>query len=131
MDINVLGPAKMVELLLDAGLLSADVRILNMSSGLGSMQRSTGIKPRKCAGYSISKAGLNMLTVHQSEDLKPHLPGAVVIAMDPGWVKTRMGGDGAVLEAHESIAGMLRVLHGLRSEDSGLYYQYNGERSLW
>ncbi|KAK3307686.1 uncharacterized protein B0T15DRAFT_493152 [Chaetomium strumarium] len=131
MDINVIGPAKVVELLLDAGLLSSDVRILNMSSGLGSMQRSSEIKPRKCAGYSISKAGLNMLTVHQSEDLKPHLPGAVVIAMDPGWVKTSMGGDGAVLEPHESIGGMLRVLHGLRSEDSGLYYQYNGDRIPW
>ncbi|KAK4235742.1 hypothetical protein C8A03DRAFT_17551 [Achaetomium macrosporum] len=130
-DINVIGPAKTVELLLHAGLLSSNVRILNMSSGLGSMQRSSEIKPRKCAGYSISKAGLNMLTVHQSEDLKPHLPGAVVIAMDPGWVKTRLGGNGAVLEPHESIGGVLRVLHGLTSEDNGRFYHYTGEKIPW
>ncbi|KAK4119405.1 NAD(P)-binding protein [Parathielavia appendiculata] len=129
--VNVIGPAKMVELLLDAGLLSKDVRILNMTSGLGSLQRSSEIKPRKCAPYSISKAGLNMLTVHQSEDLKPHLPGSVVICMDPGWVKTRMGGDGAVLEASQSIGDMLKVLHGLKAEDTGSFYHHTGEKIPW
>jgi NAD(P)-dependent dehydrogenase (short-subunit alcohol dehydrogenase family) len=129
--INVIGPAKMVELLLDAGLLSQDVRVLNMTSGLGSMQRSSEIKPRKCAGYSISKAGLNMLTVHQSEDLKPHLPGAVVICMDPGWVKTRMGGEGAMLEPSHSVGSMLGVLHGLKEEDNGKFYHYTGEVVPW
>ncbi|KAL2022645.1 hypothetical protein VTK56DRAFT_4989 [Thermocarpiscus australiensis] len=129
--VNVIGPAKTVELLLDAGLLSSNVRILNMTSGLGSMQRSSEMKPRKCAGYSISKAALNMLTVHQSEDLKPHLPGAVVICMDPGWVKTRLGGEGALLEPSESIGGMLKVLHGLSEEDNGAFYHYSGEKIPW
>lgn len=129
--INVTGPAKVVELLLDAGLLSQDVRVLNMTSKLGSMERSTQMKPRMCTGYSISKAALNMLTVHQSEDLKERLPGAVVISMDPGWVKTRMGGDGAILEPSDSIAGMLGVLRGLGSEDTGLSYDYSGEKLAW
>jgi NAD(P)-dependent dehydrogenase (short-subunit alcohol dehydrogenase family) len=129
--VNVIGPAKIVELLLDAGVLSSDVRILNMSSGLGSMQRSSEIAPRKCAGYSISKAGLNMLTVHQSEDLKPQLPGSVVIVMDPGWVKTRLGGEGAMLEPSKSVGDMLSVLHGLTSEDTGSFYHHAGEKIPW
>lgn len=129
--VNVIGPAKTVELLLDAGLLSDNARILNMSSGLGSLQRSSEMKPRISAGYSISKAALNMLTVHQSEDLKQHLAGAVVISMDPGWVKTRMGGEGAVLEATESVGKMLQVLHQVGAEDSGKFYQYSGEESAW
>ncbi len=129
--VNVIGPAKVVELLLDAGLLSQDVRVLNMTSSLGSMERSSQMKPRKCAGYSISKAALNMLTVHQSGDLKERLPGAVVISMDPGWVKTRMGGEGAMLEPSDSIGGMLRVLHGLSSEDTGSCYDYSGEKIPW
>lgn len=129
--INVIGPAKTVELLLDASLLSKDVRILNMSSGLGSLQISSEIKPRKAAGYSISKAALNMLTVHQSEDIKEHLPGAVVISMDPGWVKTRMGGEGALLEARDSIGGMLRILHGLEREDTGSFYRSSGDKIPW
>jgi NAD(P)-dependent dehydrogenase (short-subunit alcohol dehydrogenase family) len=129
--VNVIGPAKTVELLLDAGLLSADVRILNMSSGLGSLQISSEVKPRKCAGYSITKVALNMLTVHQSEDIKEHLPWAVVIAMDPGWVKTRMGGEGALLEASDSVGGMLRVLHGLDGQDTGSFYRSSGEKVPW
>ncbi|KAL1842103.1 hypothetical protein VTJ49DRAFT_5982 [Mycothermus thermophilus] len=130
-SINVIGPAKVVEFLLDAGLLSQDVRILNMTSGLGSMQRSSEIKPRKSAGYSISKAGLNMLTVHQSEDLKPQLPDAVVIAMDPGWVKTRLGGEGATLEATESVGNILAVLHGLKPEDTGSFFHHSGDKIPW
>ncbi|KAK4040631.1 C-factor [Parachaetomium inaequale] len=129
--VNVIGPAKTVEFLLDAGLLSKDVRVLNMTSGLASMQLSSESKPRKCAGYSISKAALNMLTVHQSEDLKQHLPGAVVILMDPGWVKTRLGGAGAMLEPSESIGDVLGVLHNLGSEDNGSFFHHSGKKIPW
>ncbi|KAH6632849.1 hypothetical protein F5144DRAFT_264780 [Chaetomium tenue] len=130
LSINVIGPAKTVELFLDAGLLSPDVRVLNMTSGLASLQLSTQ-SARKCAGYSISKAALNMLTVHQSADLRAQLPGAVVIVMDPGWVKTRMGGAGAQMEPSKSIGDMLVVLHGLRPEDTGSFYCHNGEKLPW
>ncbi len=97
LDINVIGPANLTSILLEQGLLAENVRIMNMTPGLGSMTRSLGISPRKCAPYSISKAGVNMLTVHQSGVLKEKLgKGCVVICMDPGWVKTRMGGDQAI-----------------------------------
>lgn len=36
----------------------------------------------KCTTYSISKAAVDMLTVHQSEQLKDR--GIKVICMDPG-----------------------------------------------
>lgn len=78
MRVNVVGPAKVTEFLLGKSVLSPDVRILNMTSGLGSMAKSSEIKPRKCIVYSISKAGVNMLTVHQAEDLKEKLPGVLV-----------------------------------------------------
>jgi len=129
--INVIGPAKIVEFLLAADLLSANVRIMNATSGLGSMQRSLGINPPKCTGYSISKAALNMLAVHQSGELKSKLSGVVVIVMDPGWVKTRMGGSGAVLEPEVSIGGMLKCVHGLSEADNGKFYTYTGEQVPW
>ncbi|KAF4554733.1 Short chain dehydrogenase-like protein 13 [Elsinoe fawcettii] len=129
--VNVLGPAKVTQFLYEAGLLSEDVRLLNMTSGLGSMKVSLGIEPRKCASYSISKAGLNALTVQQSGELREKLKGAVVVCMDPGWVKTRMGGEGAVLEAEESIGGMLRTLHKLGEGDNGKFYTYTGQEVPW
>jgi NAD(P)-dependent dehydrogenase (short-subunit alcohol dehydrogenase family) len=136
MIVNVIGPAKTVEYLHTAGLLSAQVRVINLTSGLASMTESRGpptSTTRKCCGYSISKAGLNMLSVHQAGDLraKAGLVGAVVILMDPGWVKTRMGGAGAFLEPEESISGMLKVVHGLEDEDNGSFFSYNGEKKPW
>ena len=130
-QINVLGPATTVAKLVDAGLLADSARIMNMTSGLGSMERSLGITPRKCATYSISKGALNMLTVHQSGDLREKLKEVVVVCMDPGWVKTRMGGEGAVLEAKVSIRGMLKTLHGLKGENNGKFFTYDGSVVPW
>lgn len=129
--INVLGPAQLTAGLLKKGLLSKDMRVLNISSGLGSMARSAEQKPRKCAGYSISKAGLNMLSLHQAEDLRKELPGAVVAIIDPGWVKTRMGGNGASLEAEDSVKDILQVLHGLGEKDNGEFLHHSGDKIPW
>lgn len=129
--VNVIGPAKTAEFLLAHDLLAKDARIVNMTSGLGSMDVSKSITPRKCATYSISKGALNMLTVHQSGDLKEKLPGCVVICMDPGWVKTRMGGVGAVLEPEESISGMLKRIQSLTEAETGKFFTYTGKEVPW
>lgn len=129
--VNVVGPAKTTQFLLEADLLSPSARIMNMSSGLGSMVVSLSIEPRKCATYSISKAALNSLTVQQSGEVAQKLGKAVVICMDPGWVKTRMGGSGAVLEAKESIGGMLKCVHGLTEESNGKFFTYTGKEVAW
>ncbi|KAK0908851.1 hypothetical protein LTR91_017234 [Friedmanniomyces endolithicus] len=132
--INVLGPAKTTEFLLAEGVLAKAARIVNLSSGLGSMAVSLGITPRKCATYSISKGALNSLTVQQSGELREEGklgPKCVVISIDPGWVKTRMGGEGAILEPEESIGGMLKAIHGLGEEDNGKFYTYTGKEVPW
>ena len=51
--------------------------------------------------------------------------------MDPGWVKTRMGGEGAMIEAEESIGGMLRCVHGLGEGDNGKFFTYTGKEVPW
>ena len=130
-QINVLGPASTVASLVSASLLSDDARIINMTSGLGSMERSLSIDPRKCATYSISKAGLNMVTVHQSGDLRQKLKGVVVVCMDPGWVQTRMGGEGAVLTPEQSISGMLKCIGGLKEGHNGKFFTYDGGEVPW
>lgn len=73
-----------------------------------------------------------MLTVHQAGELKGK--GVKVICMDPGWVKTRMGGEGAVLEPAASIGGMLKVVHGLAGVNlAGVakFYAYDGSEVPW
>lgn len=80
MNVNVLGPAKIVQVL-ETHLQSGSV-VMNMTSGLGSLADASGSEQTKCTAYSISKAGLNMLTLHQASELKKK--GVVVVCMDPG-----------------------------------------------
>lgn len=47
------------------------------------------------------------------------------------WVKTDLGGPDAILEPHESIEGMLKILHRLTSEDNGKFYNYDGTEQPW
>jgi hypothetical protein len=51
--------------------------------------------------------------------------------MTAGWVKTDMGGSGALLEKEESIGGMLKCLRGLKSTDSGRFFLYDGSEKGW
>jgi NAD(P)-dependent dehydrogenase (short-subunit alcohol dehydrogenase family) len=125
MQTNVLGPAKIVESL--RKYLARGATVLNMSSGLGSLTVATDVT--KCCTYSMSKAALNMLTLHQAKDLKAN--GVKVICMDPGWVKTRMGGKGAMIEAKVSVESMLEVVNGLKEADSGKFYRYDGAPVPW
>ncbi|KAF2877648.1 hypothetical protein BDV95DRAFT_602018 [Massariosphaeria phaeospora] len=123
--VNVLGPAKIVEAL--QGQLAQGAVVMNMTSGLGSLTVAKDMT--KCCTYSISKAALNMLSVHQAKDLKGI--EAVVVCMDPGWVKTDMGGEGAMIEPKVSIEGMLKVIGGLKKEDTAKFYRYDGEEVPW
>jgi NAD(P)-dependent dehydrogenase (short-subunit alcohol dehydrogenase family) len=131
-SINVVGPAVMVKSLAAGPVLSSSVRVVNMTSGLASMQETLGMA-RNCCMYSISKAALNMLSIHQSGDLrtKAGLKEAVVILMDPGWTKTDMGGPRAVLEPEESIGSMLKIIGGLKADDNGKFYRYEGNQVRW
>jgi NAD(P)-dependent dehydrogenase (short-subunit alcohol dehydrogenase family) len=139
--VNVLGPAKVVQCLLEADLLADNLRVLNMTSGLGSAAHTLGsMKAAKCTPYSISKAGLDMLTIHMGYDLRTGVEGvaggrklskAVAIVMDPGWVKTRMGGEGSFVEPEESIRRMLECLHGLKDDDNQKFYEYQGSNLGW
>jgi NAD(P)-dependent dehydrogenase (short-subunit alcohol dehydrogenase family) len=127
---NVLGPAEMVKSLLKH--LQKGSVVMNMTSGIGSLSFSKRSDvPTMHTTYSISKAALNMLTVHQACDLGKDGRGVIVVCMDPGWVKTRMGGEGAIMEKGDSVNGMLKCLRGLKEEDSGRFWNSSGEEVPW
>jgi NAD(P)-dependent dehydrogenase (short-subunit alcohol dehydrogenase family) len=125
MNVNVLGPAKIVETL--RPYLARGSIVMNMTSGLASMTIAKSTP--KCCTYSISKAAQNMLTLHQARDLRRN--DVFAICMDPGWVKTRMGGKGAMVEPEVSIRGMLETISGLKREDSGKFYRFDGSQIPW
>jgi len=124
MRANVIGPARVVKYFLPLVERSTRKVLLNMSSGLGSIGFDLG--PSE-PSYSMSKAALNMYTYK----LKAEKPECIFISMDPGWVKTDMGGKNADLEPEVSISGMRKVLLGLSAMDSGSYLRWDGKKMPW
>lgn len=101
-------------------------RIVNLSSDLGSLSATTTFRT---PSYAISKAALNMVTRLLAAELTS--PPVTVVSVNPGWVRTDMGGERAPLPVHDSVAGMLKLIAGLEPRDSGRFYDYRGAALDW
>ena len=84
---------------------------------------------QKAFAYATSKTALNKSVALLADILKDE--EIKVLAMCPGYVKTRMNGGGANLEPQESIEGMLKQINDLDTESSGTFVRYNGEDINW
>ncbi|EQB45552.1 hypothetical protein CGLO_15566 [Colletotrichum gloeosporioides Cg-14] len=134
MTTNVVGPARTLQVLFpffhDGEQQDRRTVVANITSGAGSFGWVTsGVCPHELTPYAISKAALNMLTVHQAMQLKER--DVVVVAVDPGHVKTKSGGPGAKIEVADCAGGILKLLGGLRVEDSGKLFLYDGREIPW
>jgi NAD(P)-dependent dehydrogenase (short-subunit alcohol dehydrogenase family) len=87
MRTNALGPLLVTQAMASLLRSSANPRVVNVSSGAGQISSMTSYAP----AYSISKAALNAVTVM----LAAALPHVRVNCVDPGWVRTDMGGSDA------------------------------------
>ena len=126
LDVNTVGPLRVTQALL-TNLAKGDRKtIVNISSGLGSIaQNESG----RFYGYRESKSALNMFSRTLAAELRSD--GFIVVAMDPGWVQTDMGGPNATLTPAQSITGMRSVIDSLTVEDSGTYRRHDGATVPW
>jgi NAD(P)-dependent dehydrogenase (short-subunit alcohol dehydrogenase family) len=124
--VNTLAPVKMAECFLENVARSEKKLIASISSTMGSIARN--VEGRHYL-YRTSKAALNMGTKSLSIDVQPR--GIIAVVLCPGWVQTDMGGPNATLTPEQSITGLRRVLSGLRQEDSGKFFYYNGDEIPW
>ncbi len=124
-DVNSLGPMRVTQALLPNILASGAKTIVHMSSTMGSISRNSG----GYYGYRSSKAALNMLNSSLAAELKTQ--GVTSVVMHPGWVKTRMGGAGAAITPEVSVSGMVKVIEALEPEQTGGFYDYQGNELPW
>jgi len=104
--------------------------VINVSSSLGSTAMNqpgggTG-SPGGQYPYRASKAALNMITRSMAFDFQHR--NVSVLALHPGWVKTRLGGNHAPMEAQQSIAAILHFVENTfePKTHNGKFIDYNG-----
>ncbi len=89
METNLYGPLMMCQTLAPLLKRSSAGRIVNVSSGMGSLTNMGGGSP----AYRITKTALNAMTKVLASEFRG--TGVLVNCCHPGWVRTDMGGRGA------------------------------------
>ena len=79
--------------------------------------------------YRSTKAALNTVMEGLTHELR--LKDIGVLILHPGWVRTRMGGEGTSLMPPESVQGMRSLIKKFTLEDSGLFFRYDGVTMPW
>ncbi|XP_069460571.1 C-signal-like isoform X2 [Ambystoma mexicanum] len=113
-----------------AAMTCSKAALINISSSLGSIAQVPDLfETHKLIPYRISKAALNMLTRCQAEAYKKE--GILCVSINPGWVKTDMGGMEAPLTKDTSVRGIMQVLSSLTEKDAGTMLDWDGTTLPW
>ena len=98
-------------------LLSPEPRIVNVSSGAGKL--SVVKESSDMPAYRLSKLLLNGVTLAYAGDLK----GKVAVnSLDPGWLKTDLGGPRAPGEPVDGAVRMLELVTKPFEVTGGFFY---------
>lgn len=124
--VNSVAPAKLAEAFLPHMQRSQKRLLVSISSLMGSIADNTS---GGSLLYRSSKAALNATMKTLAIDLQP--AGVGVLILHPGWVKTDMGGQNALIEVSESVTGMRRCIDGFLPAQSGSFLKYDGEPLPW
>lgn len=79
--------------------------------------------------YRSTKAALNAVMEGLTHELRPK--GVGVLILHPGWVQTRMGGEGTPLMPSESVQGMRSLVEKFTLNESGRFFRYDGVQMPW
>ncbi|ROT38947.1 short chain dehydrogenase [Sodiomyces alkalinus F11] len=141
MNVNAFGPLLLAEALLPLLKKSEDPRIINVSSGLGSI--SERLVPDQfgsditAENYRMSKAAMNMATACLYMNNRAW--GVKVWSFCPGYVVTNLSGEedreNRVKQGAESsetsAVGILEIVEGKRDAEVGTFIQRRGGRYDW
>ena len=126
LDANTMGPMRVSEAFVDHVARSQRKLIITLTSGMGSLtDNSSG----GSIAYRSSKAAVNMVMRSLAIDLAPR--GITCVVVNPGWVRTDMGGRHATLTATDSVKRLRRLIETLGPAQSGKFFNYDGHEYAW
>jgi NAD(P)-dependent dehydrogenase (short-subunit alcohol dehydrogenase family) len=123
---NAVAPVLLTQLLIDNVRKGSGKKLVFVSSKMGS------IADNGRGGsyiYRSSKTALNSVVKSLALDLAPE--GIATATLHPGWVRTDMGGPNGLIDAPESVSGMLNVIDGLSVANTGQFFSYDGSTIAW
>lgn len=124
---NAVGAIKVTEAFLPHLAKSQHRLVVSITSKMGSISDNLS---GGYYSYRAGKAALNMMMKSAAVDMKEQKIG--VLLLHPGWVKTRMGGENALLKPEESVSAMREVIHNFTPTlGEAQFYSYDGEKVLW
>lgn len=132
LETNVFGAMRLTEALLKNVEASDRKQIAAVSSSMASLRGVEGGSVAQAGTsyqYRSSKTALNMALSILAKELEPR--GISVVLLDPGWVKTDMGGPHAQLTPEQSIGGMRKVLAGHPKQIAGKFIGHDGIARPW
>lgn len=121
LTINTLAPLAVAQACLPALRQRRGSRILSLSSQMSWM----GYRKSDRIAYRASKAALNKVMQGLATELEPE--EITVALVDPGWVRTDMGGSEAEEDPIEVAKGILSLAEGLDIKDTGKFFRFTGE----
>lgn len=125
MRTNVLGAMRLMPIL--APLLAPARGTLGfVSSRMGSIAEANASYGML---YRVSKAATNMIARLAHCDYGPM--GIRVLALNPGWVRTDLGGPNADVEVSDSVAGLRRVIEQRDAYPGGGFVDWRGQAVAW
>jgi NAD(P)-dependent dehydrogenase (short-subunit alcohol dehydrogenase family) len=131
-DTNFFAVVSLTQTLLPLLRKSKAGRIVNLSSILGSLTlhatKGSYVYDAKTFAYNASKAALNSFTIHLAHELAD--TKIKVNSAHPGWVKTEMGGEGAMLEIEDGVKTSVQLATLPEDGPTGGYF-HMGEALPW
>ena len=124
--VNTMGPMRVSEAFVGHVASSDRKLIVTLTSGMGSIADNTS---GGSIIYRSSKAAVNMVVRSQAIDLAPR--GITCVVVNPGWVRTDMGGPNASLEPSESISALRRLIATFGPQQSGKFFNHTGREYPW
>jgi NAD(P)-dependent dehydrogenase (short-subunit alcohol dehydrogenase family) len=125
-QVNTLGAVRVTEALQEHVARSEKRLVVVISTHMASI---ADIAAPGAYYYRSTKAALNAVMEGLTHELRPK--GVGVLILHPGWVRTRMGGEGTSLMPPESVRGMRSLVEKFTLAESGRFFRYDGVEMPW